>query len=78
MDKWSDDYICDGQLSLFPVDFEKCMNPPETEYQYKKRKLKQKLEAEINKPPSFTTGFQAGIIWQQLRELESEEIRGNT
>jgi hypothetical protein len=31
MDKWSDDYICDGQLSLFPVNFEKCMNPPETE-----------------------------------------------
>ena len=78
MDKWPEDYECDGQLSLFPVNFEKCMNPPETEYQYKKRKLKQKLEAEINKPPSFTTGFQAGIIWQQLRELASEEIRGNT
>ena len=57
MDKWPDDYECDGHLSLFPVDFSKCMNPPETEYQYKKRKLKQKLEAEINKPPSFTTGF---------------------
>ena len=78
MDKFPDNYEYDGQLSLFPVDFSKCMNPPETEYQYKKRKLKQKLEAEINKPPSFTTGFQAGIIWQQLRELASEEIRGNT
>ena len=38
MDKWSDDYICDGQLSLLPVDFEKCMNPPETEQEYLKRK----------------------------------------
>lgn len=29
MDKWPEDYECDGQLSLFPVDFSKCMNPPE-------------------------------------------------
>ena len=29
MEKWPEDYECDGQLSLFPVDFSKCMNPPE-------------------------------------------------
>ena len=31
----------DGQLSLFPVEFSKCMNPPETEQEYLKRKLQQ-------------------------------------
>ena len=33
MDEWPDDYECDGQLSLFPVRFENCMNPPEAECQ---------------------------------------------
>ena len=37
MEKWPEDYECDGQLSLFPVDFSKCMNPPETEQQYNER-----------------------------------------
>ena len=78
MDKWPEDYECDGQMELFPVRFEECMNSPETKYQYQKRKLQQKLEIEINKPPSFTTGFQAGMIWQQLRELENEQIQSNT
>ena len=30
MDKFPDNYEYDGQLLLFPVDFSKCMNPPET------------------------------------------------
>ena len=42
MDKWSDDYICDGQLSLFPVDFSKCMNPPETEKEESDEKIQNK------------------------------------
>lgn len=33
MDKWPEDYECDGQMSLFPVRFEDCLNPPETDYQ---------------------------------------------
>ena len=30
MDKLPEDYECDGQMELFPVRFEECMNPPET------------------------------------------------
>ena len=40
MDKWPEDYECDGQISMFDtpkVPFEQCMNPPETEQQYNKR-----------------------------------------
>ena len=37
MDKWPEDYECDGQMSLFPVRFEDCLNPPETEQQYNER-----------------------------------------
>lgn len=29
MDKFPDNYEYDGQLLLFPVDFKKCMKPPE-------------------------------------------------
>ena len=38
MDKFTDNYEYDGQLSLFPVEFEKCMNTQETELEYLKRK----------------------------------------
>jgi hypothetical protein len=45
MDKWPEDYECDGQLSLFPVEFEKCMNPPtETE----KRESDEKIQSKPN------------------------------
>lgn len=41
MDKWPEDYECDGQLSLFPVEFEKCMNPPpETEKEESDKKYR--------------------------------------
>ena len=39
MDKWPEDYECDGQLSLFPVYFSKCMNPPETEKEESDEKM---------------------------------------
>ena len=44
MEKWPEDYECDGQISMFDtpkVPFEECMNPPETEQEYLKRKLQQ-------------------------------------
>lgn len=50
MDKFPDNYICDGQLSLFPVDFSKCMNPPETEQEYLKRKEESANEKIQSKP----------------------------
>ena len=49
MEKWPEDYECDGQLSLFPVDFSKCMNPPETEQQYNERigRLREQKDEQI-------------------------------
>ena len=44
MDKFTEDYECDGQLSLFPVDFSKCMNPPET----KKEESDEKIQSNPN------------------------------
>ena len=39
MDKFPDNYEYDGQLSLFPVDFKKCMKPPETEKEESDEKI---------------------------------------
>ena len=49
MDKWPEDYERDGQMELFPVDFSKCMNPPETEQQYSERmsKLREQKDEQI-------------------------------
>ena len=50
MDKWPEDYECDGQMELFPVRFKECMNPPETEQEYLKRKEEPANEKIQSKP----------------------------